>query len=129
MTPNELGVELRRFAAGLVCTVIAVLLFVVLVWALPAHPDVYASAIILIVLGALGVSAGLTYQWNRPALAWVLSWVVVPSYLYIGDLIISGPANKFGAVAYIFGAFHGVVAGLVGVGLGMLLRWNQQRAG
>jgi hypothetical protein len=123
---KEIGLELRRIGMGAICILIGVLLFVLIVKALPDTSNVYGLATILIVLAALGVAAGLTYLWNRPVIAWVLSWLVVPGYLYIGGLLIPGPPNKFEAIAYIFGTFYGIVAGAIGVGLGLLIRRKQR---
>ena len=125
---KEITADLLRLITGFVGIVAAVVVFVLVVRVSPASDNVYAVATILIIAGALAVGTELTYLWNRPIIAWALSLTVVPSYIYFAGLLIPSPPNKYELIAYIFGTFYGVIAGTVGVLIGIYLRRRKQRA-
>ena len=111
---KSLRFELLRLLRGLLIIGAGLLAFVLVLRFIPYSEILAEVAAIIVIAGALAAGLTISLRWNRPLFAWLLSWTVVPGYLFLVDLIVPRSPHALDALAYVFGTFSGAIAGGIG---------------
>jgi hypothetical protein len=76
----------------------------------------------LAVAAAFAAGYRLTTHYHQTLVAWLLASIAIPAgYILFAQLLLPDAQDGWGAIAYIFGTSYPVLAGNVGVVLGLLV--------
>ena len=123
MSDNQqtLNSRWRNLFVGFAISLASFAVLFLLLRLVPDDANLYLIPTLLIIAAAFAVGYRLTTHYHQTLVAWLLSSVLIPAVYLLCAQLLPDARHGWGVLAYFFGASYGVIAGHVGVLLGLLV--------